>query len=337
MKNLRLVVSLLLIVTPILCYSTTYYAVADGNWSGNIWSTTPAGPGAALPALSDGDVIVVSNFTITVDVVYITTASITLNLISDSATIPTGLVFETGKKLSFGAGSNVFLSKNDPSYLDPFIDPGGGGGTSNLISSGGTNLWEAGNGPISGTGQLTGGALPVTLTEFSATINESKVELKWSTGSEINFDYFEVERSVNGESFSTLVKIQGHGTTFETHQYSFVDANPFIGKNYYRLRSVDFDGYTETFRVIGITYTGEKSLSIYPNPSSGDAINFKLNYVPEGGYIIVVYDNSGKVLTRLSPTEVSHAISLDQPLSSGVYFAKLITEDYVQVERFIVR
>jgi hypothetical protein len=317
-------------------YAVTYYAVMDGNWSGNIWSTTPGGVGGALPALANGDIITISNYTVTVNVVYSTAASITLNLISNSASIYTRLNFTTGMRLNFGAGSHVYLSKNDPSYLDPQINPGGGMGSSSLISVGGTDIWTTGAGPVSGTGELVGGALPIKLSLFIAAVENYSIELKWSTSSEINFDYFNVEKSTSGENFSTLAKIPGHGTSYERHDYSLIDQNPFIGKNYYRLTSIDFDGYTEVFKVIAVDYSAEKDFSVYPNPSSGNVVNFKLNYKPESGYIVAIYDNLGKVLTRLSPTEFNQSVSFDQPLTSGVYFAKLITEDFVKVERFIV-
>ena len=50
--------------------------------------------------------------------------------------------------------------------------------------------------------------------------------------------------SSEGKSFQSIAKVKGNGTTTQRHDYFLDDEKPYIGKNYYRLKSVDFDGYT---------------------------------------------------------------------------------------------
>src|ERR1041385_8576217 len=73
-------------------FATTYYAVCNCNWTGSsTWSTTPGGAGSALPSLNANDILVISNFTVTVDAQITVTPKITINLISNSASTPTVL------------------------------------------------------------------------------------------------------------------------------------------------------------------------------------------------------------------------------------------------------
>ncbi|NOS55365.1 MAG: hypothetical protein HOP37_03805 [Cyclobacteriaceae bacterium] len=62
----------------------------------------------------------------------------------------------------------------------------------------------------------------------------------WTTASELNADFFEVQRSKEGVEYESIGKVKAFGTTTLTQRYSFADTNPFDGVSYYRLRQVDF-------------------------------------------------------------------------------------------------
>jgi len=83
--------------------------------------------------------------------------------------------------------------------------------------------------------------LPVELTSFDANVSGAVVVLNWETASEINNDYFQIERSVNGSAWENIGFVEGEGTTTSTTRYEFVDENPLTGISYYRLKQVDFD------------------------------------------------------------------------------------------------
>src|ERR1043165_7974773 len=88
--------------------ATTYYAVCNCDWTGSTtWSTTPGGTGGSLPTLVAGDVIVISDFTVTVDAQITITPTITINLISNSSTVSTILKFQTGQKLTLSSSASV--------------------------------------------------------------------------------------------------------------------------------------------------------------------------------------------------------------------------------------
>ena len=108
--------------------------------------------------------------------------------------------------------------------------------------------------------------LPVELVDFYATKTEKRtVMTNWVTGSELNSDYFEIQRSSNGSFFETIGVVQAAGNSNNLITYQFEDENPLNGMVYYRLKQIDFDGSFEYSDIRQIELKGEEAL-IYPNP-----------------------------------------------------------------------
>jgi hypothetical protein len=95
-------------------------------------------------------------------------------------------------------------------------------------------------------------ALPITLISFNGKEDKGKVRLNWQTASEINNDYFIIDKSANGIYWSELRRVSGAGNSTSTLTYEEYDIAPNPGVNYYRLTQVDFDGASETFNVIAV-------------------------------------------------------------------------------------
>lgn len=119
-----------------------------------------------------------------------------------------------------------------------------------------------------------GGPLPVKLTSFKATLVNKNGLVKWTTESELNSDYFIVERSDDGVHFSSRAKVTGNGTTSFAHAYEYTDIlNTMSPIVYYRLKSVDTDGKAGYSKIIAIKLNGGlavNNLSVYPNPFISD-------------------------------------------------------------------
>jgi hypothetical protein len=121
----------------------------------------------------------------------------------------------------------------------------------------------------------TSSPLPVELKSFTGRWLGRLVQLEWITASELNNDYFEVERSTDGQEFSVLGRVDGSGTVNTEMHYSFIDEDPLPGISYYRLRQVDFNGSHEYSRVISLVNPNEPSdFEVYPNPAQGDRVSF---------------------------------------------------------------
>jgi hypothetical protein len=117
---------------------------------------------------------------------------------------------------------------------------------------------------------VTASPLPVKLTSFSAQAVSNTVMLRWTTASELNNDYFTLERSRDGYEFTELTKVKGAGTTPVTHHYSFTDNDPANGVSYYRLKQTDFDGKSEQFSPVAVklnrTSGAISAIVVTPNP-----------------------------------------------------------------------
>lgn len=170
-------------------------------------------------------------------------------------------------------------------------------------------------------------ALPVTLLYFNAKLKDKQVNLDWATASEINNDYFTVERSINGEKFSPLVKLRGAGNSTTQKLYFAVDENPLNGYAYYRLKQTDFDGQY-TYSPIRTVRNGEGDLAfeikaIYPNPFS-DRIQAGF-ILGENGSVDITLLSAGTRVVRSLKMPVSNgynSIELEKlnDLPEGIYY-----------------
>ena len=181
-----------------------------------------------------------------------------------------------------------------------------------------------------------GSGLPVTLLDLSASSKANKVELRWATASELNFDYFDIQRSSSGIYFRSIGQVTGNGTTNKRHDYLFEDESPLIGTNYYRLKSVDFDGYTEYFDIISVEFSDQKRFTIFPNPNNGKSINSSINFNSEQEYTLTIMNNFGAVIGRYPSNESELKVTFKEDLPRGVYHAKLSSPDYSKTVRFVV-
>lgn len=156
--------------------------------------------------------------------------------------------------------------------------------------------------------------LPVELISFGAVKSGRHALLSWETASEINNDYFVVERSADGSVFQPIGTIDGKGTTQEHQSYTLIDKQPWAGINYYRLRQVDYDGKITYSEVHSLDFRKDE-ITVYPNPAN-ETIGISN---PHDRVQLIVRDLSGKVVkVRI----IEHGIeTLDvSELGSGMYF-----------------
>ena len=95
-------------------------------------------------------------------------------------------------------------------------------------------------------------ALPIELVSFTGELINKQVLLKWTTATEINSDYFTLERSVDAINFNEIGIVASYGTTINTHNYTYLDTKPIEGISYYRLKQTDYDGSFKIFNIIPI-------------------------------------------------------------------------------------
>ena len=225
-------------------------------------------------------------------------------------------------RIYYGADDGVsdFNSLRVAQAISPNWVDRGGTGTANgsgYITSGAftafSNIFTLGNAP--------GGAnpLPVELVEFTAEKNNERVELKWTTASETNNDYFTVERSADGERFIEIERIKGSGTISFAKNYSSIDHQPIIGMNYYQLKQTDLDGLFTYSSLEKISFEKNIEMHLSPNPIQQDHLNVNMNIAPHTLIKINIFDLNG---TSVYQNEMMVVKSSSQIRLEGLHFDK---------------
>lgn len=179
--------------------------------------------------------------------------------------------------------------------------------------------------------------LPVELISFSAKPTSSSIKLYWVTASELNFDHFEIEKSTDGVNFTSLSSVKGNGTSLIRHDYQLTDENPTFGRSYYRLKSVDFDGYTEYSEIVSVEYFGGKLFSIFPNPSDGQLVKASINFSPSEDSFITIFNNLGFEVARFPIISNELDLNFSTAMAHGIYYAQLSSDGQIQTQKFVVK
>lgn len=158
--------------------------------------------------------------------------------------------------------------------------------------------------------------LPIELLTFTAKQEGNQVALNWITVSEINNDYFTIEKSNNGKDWSIIETMSGAGNSSISIDYTTFDQNPYLGLNYYRLKQTDYDGKSEYFEV----------KTVYFEPSEVLTIQLIDQYTIQAFGLrdmktIAIYNMLGQDVTHLvelKASEESLTLNIEQ-LTKGLY------------------
>jgi hypothetical protein len=168
--------------------------------------------------------------------------------------------------------------------------------------------------------------LPITLISFTATKNNSVVELSWVISNEVSFKGYDLERSADGRGFYGIGSVIPTNTT-AVKTYKWLDETPLPAKNFYRLKMIDLDHAYAYSPIVGVSMDTKKSISSYPNPVVDHTIFLKMSGQLKGEYIINLYNNSGKKIMNtkilLGSSDTVNEIPLYKNLPKGVYILQL--------------
>ncbi len=317
--------------TTLFCHATDYWSIST-----TLWSNTDGGADCSCSPgnLNTGDNVYVKHF--------ISSAVMTL-----SGT-PSVLIFNggrwdlTGGNMDINAGSWTINSGGTLAVKGGTLTSGG---FTTFLVNGKLELVDlinngaiTGSGLISYTGSITNNAtidplstLPVELIDFSVSTNSNSVDVKWSTASEINSDYYTVMRSKDAVHFESVGTIQASENSASMIIYNFTDHSPLPGITYYQLIETDKDGSTQQSKVTALDFNATSNLIIhsYSNPveeeaqlffpSSAEGM-FKINI--SNAYGLSVYSASGVALSG----ENKLFLSMHE-YSGGLYLITLTDAD----------
>ncbi len=174
---------------------------------------------------------------------------------------------------------------------------------------------------------LPANTLPVELVSFAANVIDDNVVLSWTTSTEKNNSGFEVQRSIDNQTFVPVGFVIGKGTTTESQSYSFTDKAVQSGTEYfYRLKQVDHNGTYSISAVVNVSISSPVEFALnqnYPNPfNPSTSISFS---IPVNAKVsIKLYNILGREVVTLIENDLNGG-SYDyrfnlHSLSSGVYF-----------------
>ena len=170
-------------------------------------------------------------------------------------------------------------------------------------------------------------SLPIDLGSFTLRVESSgKVLLFWETLSEINNDYFSIEKSVNGIEWDIIGEINGAGNSSTKLYYNYVDVDGINGITYYRLKQTDYDGKNKYFRpIFGNEKRNDNSneeIVVYPNPFNE---NLTVEVAEENINQVQIYSLDGQplVITSFDKTISNGKVVFNlNDLRSGMYVVK---------------
>jgi hypothetical protein len=177
--------------------------------------------------------------------------------------------------------------------------------------------------------------LPIELVDFSGFSTAGGIVLEWETETEINNDFFTIERSFDGVTFEGIAEVPGAGSSLRRLQYHYLDIAPHSGTNYYRLRQTDYDGTNTVSDLIAVAWGQTGTATLLPNPvqeeltlafsastdgqgtvrvfdllgrmqdqrgvslsEGANRLSLSMTTIPAGNYLILLEDESGQMILR---------------------------------------
>ncbi|MCC7232634.1 MAG: T9SS type A sorting domain-containing protein [Bacteroidia bacterium] len=235
-----------------------------------------------------------------------------------------------------GGGGGGYISTSNALSLTRNVSGGVNGATDappmNAFAANGATRGAAGT-ITTGTANpyTTSTPLPIELKAFSVKKVNNTAVITWITSSEINNDYFSVERSSDGEHYMELVRVLGAGNSTQDIEYSYTDDAPASGDNYYRLTQTDYDGTQAVFNAVHLDFDNS-SLHQYsitwasPNPFT-DRLHVEYYSENAGTVEFRIVGANGQVLRKYSAMSTPGQNSFDwnslSELPQGIYFLNL--------------
>lgn len=182
--------------------------------------------------------------------------------------------------------------------------------------------------------------LSVSFLHFEARKEGSRTLLEWMVTEEKDLEYYLLERSPDALSFEELGIVAANNSSKSgDFQYQFIDEKPFSGKNYYRLSGVDLDGTLSFAGIAQLTFVGDLSLRIFPNPVLENQLTFIYESESESERLMSIYNMHGILMIQ---SKVSGFNTSDGPqhisiskLPPGVYIFEITEGESTLRKRFV--
>lgn len=288
--------------------AATLYSTGAANWrwtTGASWTYNSNGSGNCSCTPGSGDVIYIrATDSISVPSTVNVSGNVTLHVY--------GELNITGFLDLLGSGSVVNI------YSGGMLTSNGSASSKLRIGGTATAEYSGNDGDLSGPWTISNGssgpmALPVVLTSFEGSYTNNSITLTWLTAEETNNDRFEIQKSTDGKTFTTIGEVNAN----HAQSYNFTDETIETSVNYYRLFQIDLNGSGTYSSIIKITASDDFDFTVYPNPAAGN--EFTIQFAASGS--VTIHNTNGTLLYSAAVAEKSYLSGQEIPvLEPGMYF-----------------
>lgn len=175
---------------------------------------------------------------------------------------------------------------------------------------------------VSTVSQSESSNLPISLYSFTVDAEENNARISWVTASELNNDFFTIERSNDGSNYEIILTKKGAGTSHASVSYSELDENLPSGVYYYRLSQTDFDGSKVYFDPIPFKISNLSDIKIYPNPiKQGESAT--ITGLNNCNLSIKAYASNGTLVMDVHSNKKEAFVFSTSLFSKGIHLIKL--------------
>src|SRR5436190_5949525 len=174
--------------------------------------------------------------------------------------------------------------------------------------------------------------LPVKFGSIKAYEKQTGIQLDWKVYSENKVKNYEIERSSDARSFTTVGSLPALYNNTADGDYGFFDVNPLQGTSYYRIKNNDLDGKSAYSIIVRVNRNKTiKGLSLYPNPVVNGTVLLQGSDLGRGNYKINIFGANGQEIYKQQIIHnggtISHTIELPPTISKGVYIFSVKDEN----------
>lgn len=180
-----------------------------------------------------------------------------------------------------------------------------------------------------------GEALPIMLSSLIGHVQKTDIVIDWTMASEINNDYFSVQRSQDQQSWQEVGQVKSQGTSSVDQDYTFVDHAPVDGTSYYRIVQVDQEGNKLNSTYVTVKFGSQHGNAVaYPNPITENNLNLRVG--SQTVKSILITNISGKVVYKENKEHTMETLTIPVAgWASGIYFIRLKTGQGYQTIKVI--
>ena len=177
---------------------------------------------------------------------------------------------------------------------------------------------------------------------ISARVETNGVQVNWSAQKETAMDRYELERSFTGTGFIKINTTAATGNSTVAVNYNWLDGRPQAGINFYRIKAVDKAGQVKYTNVVKVNAgRSTPSLTVVPNPVTGNTISLQLSDVDKGHYTLLLYNNLGQQVLMTGfdhgGGSVTKSIAAGNALSNGIYRVLLTNETGTSITTTLIK